>query len=306
MTWRVGIDLGGTNCRGALVDTTGLVSSILCRPTPATADRSYLVAFLGDFIHELIASSETEISSIGLGVPGVISADGVVTVSPNLPQLNGFSLRSHLAKSFSLPVYVANDANAQAWGEAVCGAGRCFDSFAVITLGTGVGGGLVLHRQLWTGHDGAAGEIGHIMVEEDGLPCGCGAKGCLEQYASATALRRRAQALLATGKKSLLPAGDFSCATLFSVARQGDLLASQVVEEGGRRLGQVIAGLANLLNLDAILLCGGVAQGFDLLLPGIKREIVARCFDIPQRRLQILPGRLRDEAGILGSALLAH
>jgi glucokinase len=216
-------------------------------------------------------------------------------------------LAADLAERLQLPVVVANDANAIAWGEALFGAGRDFSSFIGLTLGTGVGGGLVLDRRLWLGADGAAGEVGHWTVVPDGRPCGCGNRGCLEQYASARALAVLARERIAAGEPSALAqiaAGELTSRQVGDAARQGDALALAVLEEAGGYLGQVLGGIANLLNLDGAVIAGGAVDSFDLMHPAILRELRRHAFAVPGRRLVVVPGQLADEAGILGAAAL--
>jgi len=243
-----------------------------------------------------------------MGAPGLIAVDGTVTTSPNPPALDGRPLAADLAERLRLPVVVANDANAVAWGEALFGAGREFASFLALTLGTGVGGGLVLDRRLWLGADGAAGEVGHWTVVPAGRSCGCGNRGCLEQYASARALAVLARERIEAGAASALaeiPAEELTSLQVGEAARRGDALALAVLDEAGGCLGQVLGGIANLLNLDGAVITGGAVDSFDLMRPAILRELRRHAFTVPGRRLAVVPGRLGDEAGILGAAALA-
>ena len=308
----IGVDLGGTNCRAALVDLQGVVRHTL---RISTDIHDGLESFLSRFEalgRELIGrarESGTEVMALGVGAPGVISSDGKVEVSPNLAPLNGVPFASRLSKMFGLPVTVMNDANAIAVGETRQGAGREFSSCLTLTLGTGVGGGLFLDGKLWEGADGSAGEVGHMMVEPQGRPCGCGSRGCLEQYASATGLVKNAVALLAAGGKGLLAEKDpeeLTSDEVASAARRGDSLALEAMAEGGIRLGQALAGVANLLNLDGVVIGGGASASLDLMLPSLNSELVARGFAIPVRRLRIVRAQLGDEAGIIGAARQAY
>ena len=159
----------------------------------------------------------------------------------------------------------------------------------MLTIGTGVGAGLILDGRLWTGIDGAAGEFGHITVEPNGRPCGCGNRGCLEQYASATAISPERGGAAAVALR----------------ARQGDAGAAALFEQAGRYLGIAAAGVLNLLNLEAIILGGGVAESFELLAAPMRREILARSFAIPAARVRVVKGELGDDAGVLGAAVTA-
>ncbi|NLC71748.1 MAG: ROK family protein [Desulfuromonadaceae bacterium] len=308
----IGIDLGGTNCRAALVSLTGEILVLNKVPTKMHEGRDFFLARLFRLCDDLIQFAAREglrVSALGMGAAGVISPTGTVTVSPNLAPLNGFPLAAAIQDQFSLPTTIANDANAIAWGEGILGAGRIFSSFLTITLGTGVGGGLILDKKLWKGTDGSAGEIGHFVVEPEGRECRCGSRGCLEQYASATGIVRTALECLERGEDSVL-AGlepeDITSLKVSEAARGGDAVALKSFRETGERLGQVLASVANLLNLDGVVITGGPAESLDLIRPWMEKEIKARAFDIPFRRMKIVRGELGEEAGILGSARLAH
>lgn len=307
----VGIDLGGTNCRGALLFADGRIVASRRLATRIDDGLEPLLDRLAGLVHDLLETA-SELGGhpgvLGIGTPGVIAADGSVVTSPNLAPLNGIPLAERLRQRLGLAVAVVNDANAIAWGEARFGAGRGFDSFLTVTLGTGVGGGLVLNRRLWTGADGAAGEVGHLMVEPEGRPCGCGSRGCLEQYASATGIVKTARELLAAGQVSLLSRlseKDMDSRSVGEAARQGDAVARAALEAAGRRLGQAFAGVANLLNLDGVVVTGGASESLDLMRPALEREMHGRAFAVPARRLQIRRGEAGEDAGILGAALLA-
>jgi len=308
----LGIDLGGTNCRGALIDAQGQTFGLQRMPTPQDADSAKFVGFLTDLCQAIIQStgiSSNDLEGVGIGVPGVVAADGKVLFAPNVHVLNGLELGSALASRLKCPVRVVNDVNAVAWGEYRFGAGRPYHSLVTLTLGTGVGGGLVLSDRLWEGIDGSAGEIGHIMVEADGRPCACGSTGCLEQYASARGIVLSVKESLSRGQASSLakfPQTELTSALVAKAALAGDEVALNAFAEAGRRLGQVLAGLANLLNLEAAILGGGASASFNLILPTLHQELARRAFDIPAKRMNILAGVLGDYAGILGAADLVH
>jgi len=307
----IGIDLGGTNCRGALVCDS---DRLHFESRMATRIDDGLDVFFGrlvDFCRSLQQAGNAgglRVRGVGIGVPGAISLDGTVRVSPNLSPLNGIPFAADLEKALGLSVSVANDANAVAWGEHLYGAGRAFDSFIVLTLGTGVGGGLVLGGRLWTGADGAAGEAGHVTVEPEGRPCGCGSRGCLEQYASATGIVRSVREALAAGQASQLSEAGSALTSrrVAEAARCGDRVARKALEQAGRRLGQALAGIANLLNLDGAVLAGGASESIDLMRPALHAELRCRAFEVTGRRLQVVRGELGERAGILGAAGLAR
>lgn len=308
----LGIDLGGTNCRAALVLPDGRLQGSQRMATRIGDGFERFLQRLTDLCGDLLsraADQNLTARAIGLGLPGVIGADGTVHASPNLPPLVGMPLLEELRQRLRLPVTLVNDANAICWGEGLYGAGRGYSSFVTVTLGTGVGGGLVLADQLWLGADGAAGEIGHIMVEARGRPCGCGSRGCLEQYASARGIVRTVKEMLGAGRSSELahtPRRQLSSRVVGEAARRGDVVALAALAEAGRRLGQVLAGVANLLNLDAAIITGGPAESFELMRPALQSDLQLRAFAVPRKRLTVLRGELGDEAGILGAARMAR
>lgn len=297
------VDIGGTNLRCAVVAADG---TVLVRAGDTTSIDSGCQPFL-DRLAGLLCRLREEaegrwgrVGGVGLGVPGLFSPDGVLCSSVNLTPLEGVRMADEIAAATGLPAVALNDANACAVGECRFGAGRPFTSSLTVTLGTGVGAGLVLDGRLWTGIDGVAGEFGHVTVERDGRPCNCGNRGCLEQYASASAIAARAAVLGLGGVK-----GRPNAAQVAALARQGDPTARAVFEEAGSYLGIAAAGVVNLLNLEAIILGGGVSASLDLLEGALQREIAQRCFAIPGRRVRLLKSELGDDAGILGAAAAA-
>jgi len=298
----IGIDLGGTNCRGALVSSAGQVQAWRQMETGAAYGLNNLLDRLAEFCRELQAAAAALGSSpvgIGCGVAGIVGSQGVVLSAPNLQFLNEFALQDYLSCRLGLPALVVNDANAIAWGEAQFGGGLDFESFLTITLGTGVGGGLVLKRRLWQGSCGGGGEIGHLAVEAEGRPCGCGSHGCLEQYASGQGIQ---QNFSETGdSKGMATIDSIEIARL---ARLGDNAAREAFNRAGRYLGQAVAGVANLLNLEGVLFAGGLSSCFDLFQPALREELVQRAFAVNSRQLQLVTARLGEQAGIVGAARL--
>lgn len=307
----IGVDVGGTNLRFALVDTNG---NILYQQREQTKIHLGWTSFI-DRLTAGIAAVRGEaalhrisVGGVGAGIPGLIGNDGYVHSSVNLRPLEGMNLRETLSEATGLPVAVVNDANAFAYGEKAFGAGRPFKSFLILTLGTGVGSGLILDGKLWTGVDGCAGEYGHATVEPEGSLCGCGNTGCLEQYASATAIVSMATRALEKGELGALadiPPEKLDAEAVAVAAQKNDPLATHIFRQAGRYLGIASATAINLLNLEAVILAGGVAASFDLLEGPIRHEVKLRAFGLAASRVQILKGSLGDDAGILGSAALA-
>lgn len=304
----IGIDIGGTNLRFALVDASGAI--IDRRRTASGIDEgredfcARLLAGIGD-LKNAAAMLGTEVTAIGIGVPGLIDRDGLIHSSVNMQPLDGFNIARFLENRTGLPAACGNDANIIALGEQRFGAGVGLSSFMVVTIGTGLGSGLILEGKLWTGVNGFAAELGHVTVQPDGLPCPCGNRGCLEQYVSAGAVVRNAREML---PPELLPcvAGNLDAERVAALARAGEVGAQAAFERPGRWLGIALASLATTLNLQAIIIGGGVAASFDLLLPGIQRELSRRCFPQIADGLAILKAKLGDDAGLLGGAALAE
>jgi glucokinase len=309
----IGVDLGGTNLRFGLVREDEKIISRRRTGTMAAEGVETVLERLTGGIQTLAGKAQTagmKIAGIGIGVPGIISAkEGIVRLSPNLPGWEDIPLRARLKESFPYPVHVENDANAYALGEYWFGAGKGSSCMVCITLGTGVGGGIILAGNIWRGADGMAGEVGHITVNPDGPLCPCGNRGCLERYSSATAVIEMAVAAVARGEKTALKdlkkAGPITAEAVADAAKKGDRVAGGIFVEVGKYLGIAIADLINLLNIECVVIGGGMAGAWDLFIVPLKEEVRARAFKIPAKRCRIVRGKLKDDAGILGAAGLA-
>ncbi len=309
----IGVDLGGTNLRFGLVREDEKIISRRRAGTMASEGVEIVLERLTSGIQTLVMKAESmglAVAGIGIGVPGIISArDGVVRLSPNLPGWRDIPLRARLQESFPYPVYVENDANAYALGEYWFGAGKGAESMVCITLGTGVGGGIIIDGNIWRGADGMAGEVGHITVNPDGPLCPCGNRGCLERYSSATAVVEMAQSAAAgSGKtvlKALLKNGILTPEAIADAAKKGDRAAARIYSEAGKYIGIAIADLIDLLNMECVVIGGGMSGAWELFIGPLKKEVRARAFKIPAQRCRIIRGKLRDDAGILGAAGLA-
>lgn len=299
----IGIDIGGTNLRSALVHENG---RIVERRRCGSRIEEGRDAFCDRLLFEIAALKDTAFQhggqpeSIGIGVPGLIGCDGVIHSSVNMMPLDGFNLAAFVEAGSGIPSVSANDANVVAIGEQRFGAGRSFSSLMMITIGTGLGSGLILDGRLWTGSGGFAAEFGHITVEPEGLQCPCGNRGCLEQYASAGALVRYALAGLPEKTIETLNAEQVA-----ELAKQGDGAASTAFDQLGYWLGTALASLANTLNIQAVVIGGGVAASFDLLEPSLRNTLKNRCFPQIYDGLVVLKALLGDDAGLLGGAALA-
>jgi glucokinase len=287
LAYAIAVDLGGTNLRIAAVDEGGRLLEKLTTETQVTRGRDFVIDEMTQAIRQLTArfKGQGELRGIGIGVPGIIDMHtGMLRESPNLPDWSEFPVQKEIERRLGTPVILENDANAAALGEHWLGAAKNYQSMCMLTLGTGVGGGIVLGGKIWHGLNGMAGELGHINVEPEGHVCGCGSHGCLEQYASATAVVRMAREAMASGRfqqPARLAEGETSELTsrrIYELAKQGDEASQQVFDRVGRALGLALAGLVNALNLPIYVLGGGAASAWDAFAPAMMAEIRKRSF----------------------------
>jgi glucokinase len=311
----MGIDLGGTNVRLALVDSQG---QILSRWERATASMPHQGALVATLAADLIKAGESardqglEIKGVGIGVPGrILPQAGRVDFSPNIPALNDCPLVQRLSALVNWPLFLQNDANLFALGEHWLGAGVGHEHMLGITLGTGVGGGLILNGQLWAGAEGTSGEVGHVTVDPEGRKCHCGNRGCLETMASAfwTVLWVKEQ--LAQGASSWLrelyetDPDAIGGETLVVAALQADPLARRAFDRVGRSLGQAIAGVVHLLGLSRVVIGGRFAQAWEVFSLPLQEELHRRLTLFPPEEVSVCPAQLEDDAGLVGAACLA-
>ena len=304
----IGVDLGGTNLRTALVSPDGEILDKHKEATQAADGWMKVVARLIDNIKrqkETGARKGTDVSAVGVGAPGVILVNkGIVVKSPNFPDWNNLPLKSELEKALNIPVFIENDANAAALGEKWRGAGRDVTSMILLTLGTGVGGGIILDNKIWHGADGMAGEIGHMTLIPDGRSCSCGNNGCLEMYASARGIVQSYREELEKRKLSAT-AKDVTSEKVYQAAREGDAVARGVMKDMGRMLGIGIASLINIFNPERVVIGGGVKDAWSLFIGATHEEIMKRAFQVPAERTEIVPSSLGDDAGMVGAAAVA-
>jgi len=281
----IGVDLGGTNLRIAAVDVDGNLIEKITLGTQVSKGREFVMGEMCDAIAALKTrySGKAELCGVGLGIPGIIDKrTGMLRESPNLPGWHDTPVGQQLSGLLNTEVILENDANAAAFGENWLGAGRGYDEMCMITLGTGVGGGLVLRQGIWLGMNGMAGEVGHVTIEPNGHPCGCGNVGCVEQYASATAIMRMAREEIEAGDAPALaklaagPNVEFNAREVFNLAIQGDKAAQRVYDRVGRALGMLIGGLINVLNLRMYVIGGGVSNGWSAFAPKMFEELRKR------------------------------
>jgi glucokinase len=280
----IGVDLGGTNLRIAAVDDQGSLIEKVTLGTKVSLGRDHVIDDMCGAIEHVLEKYRTSgnLLGIGIGVPGIIDMQsGLLRESPNLPGWADYPVRAEIEQRLKTVVILENDANVAALGEKWLGAARDFDHMAMLTLGTGVGGGLVQHGVIWHGMNGMAGEFGHTNVEPEGHPCNCGNRGCLEQYASATAVVRMAREEIAVNRESTLARAahsdaEFSAKSLYNLAIQGDEDARRIFRRVGRALGIALAGLVNSLNLPIYVIGGGVSSAWEAFAPTIFEELRRR------------------------------
>ena len=311
----VGVDLGGTNIRLALVTPQGKILSRWERATASMPDQAALVAGLAADLNQAekaARESAWEIKAGGIGVPGrVLPQEGWVDFSPNVAALNDCHLVERLAPLVNWPLFLENDANLFALGEHWLGAGVGHDHMLGITLGTGVGGGLILNGRLWSGAEGTSGEIGHITVDPEGQKCHCGNRGCLETMASAFWTVAWVKEQLAQQAPSWL--GELYAAdpeaiqgqTLVVAALQADPLARRAFDRVGRSLGQAIAAVIHLLGLSRVVIGGRFARAWEVFQSPLHEELHRRLTLFPPDKVSICPAQLEDDAGLVGAARLA-
>jgi glucokinase len=326
-SYSIGVDFGGTNLRiAAYTPAAGFLETIQI-PARVHAGRDAVVADMGSAIRKLsdIYSAKLTLKGVGVGSPGPLELpEGRLRNPPNLPGFDGLELRAAIQQGLSSPVIVDNDANLAALAECVVGKGKTLgvNSLCMLTLGTGVGSGIVLNGKIWDGMNGMAGEIGHNAIFADGELCSCGNHGCLEVLASATAVRRRALDMIRTGKSPGLAAmekscPDFTAREISEIAFAGDADAKKIFEEVGRALGIGLAAAVNTLNLPLYVVGGGLVKSWQLFSPALFQELRHRSYVYrltdPDRsvgdggspsKTYVMPAELGSEAGLLGACIL--
>jgi glucokinase len=295
----IGLDVGGTFLKGALIDRDGAVIERLHQPVAkATADE--LFEQLTDAIRTL-QKKETA-GAVGIGLPGIVDQAGArLRVAPNVPVLNGLPVGHEIERRTGRRTFLENDANAAALAEAWLGAGHGAENLLFVTLGTGIGAGVVMGGRVWSGASGYAGELGHIQVDPDGIRCGCGSWGCVETVAGAPNWGRVAETLLA-GRSSSLSDRELDPEVITDAAKSGDAVALEVVQGVARALGSGIAAALNLLNVERVVIGGGVAAAGPFLLDRISEEARRRLFAQTFADSTFCLAELGADAGVIGAA----
>jgi glucokinase len=308
------VDLGGTNVRIAAVNLTGEILHRISFPTEALQGRERVTENILSGVRDVLRrfpKEKYEIIGAGFGIPGAIALDrGIVEQSPNLPGWEDYDVQSYLQGGLDMPIFIENDANAFTLGEGWLGAGRGVRHFCCLTLGTGVGGGIVLNGDIWHGAEGKAGEIGHMVIEVGGPLCQCGNRGCLEALTSANAIRRISIEAIKRGERTDLvercggQIEAITSKTVYESARDGDRLSRGIFQRMGTYLGVGLANLVNLLNVELMIIGGQVSEAWDLFIDPARRELKEMALGTMGKRVRVEKARCGDDAGILGAAYL--
>jgi glucokinase len=280
----IGVDLGGTNLRIAAVSSDGELLEKVALSTKLALGRDHVIGEMCDAIQRLTSKYKEagKFLGAGIGFPGIVDMQtGMLRKAANFPGWENYSAREEIEQRLGTRVVLENDARVAALGEQWLGAARGVSNMAVLTLGTGIGGGIVLGGKIWHGMNGMAGEFGHVTIEPEGRPCGCGNRGCAEQYASASAIVRMAREAIASGEApSLAEAAssdaEFGAKSIYNLAIQGDEPARRIFKNFGRYLGLLLADLVNVLNLEMYVIGGGASSAWDAYAPSMFEELRQR------------------------------
>lgn len=296
--YSIGVDIGGTNLRAAAVSHDGKMLEKVSGSTDLTKGRDQVLADIAGFIDQLRQKhGGADLAGVGVGIPGFIQIQkGFIVGSNNLAVLENHPVRDDIEKRLGCKVILENDANAAALGESWIGAGRDVDDLVLLTLGTGIGGGIISGGRILHGSEGMAAELGHITISPNGNPCGCGNTGCVEKHASATAISAMARLLLG---KELMTAVE-----VYDLAVAGNERAKMIFRSMGEALGIAIANLVNIFNFPLYLLSGGPLPAWDFFAPAMMGEIKRRSFTFRNSPTRVEKATLGNEAGLYGAAYL--
>ncbi len=309
----IGVDLGATNIHSLLVNKEGQILARDFRPTLGQEGKEKTLSQITSSIQTLQKKAEdlgaSSLLGVGIGSPGPLSAsEGIIYHSPNIPEWEDLPLVAILEDRLKMPVFLENDANAAALGEWWKGAGKGTDYLFLLTLGTGVGGGVIIEGEVYHGAWDAGAELGHMIIKEGGMICGCGARGCLEAYASATGVIKRTRAYLKQGHSTILTRlmgnnpENLTCEMVFKAAEQQDELAMHIVRETGRYLGIGVASLINIFNPQKVILAGGMMRSGHILLDEVRKYAFLNCLKASRKDVEIVAAKLGDDAGAIGAA----
>jgi glucokinase len=297
--YSIGVDMGGTNLRIAAITTDGQLLEKITLGVKVALGRDYVIGEMCDAIHRLTEQYRSTgcFVGAGIGVPGIIDMEhGMMRMSANLPGWSDYPVRDEIERRLVAKVFLDNDANVAALGEKWLGAGREAENMAMLTLGTGIGGAIILNGKVFYGMSGMAGEFGHVTVEPNGVPCGCGNHGCAERYASATAVVRMAREAIESGKAPELAKAansdpEFSARSVYNLAIQGNADAQRIFQRFGEALGILMADLVNILDLDMFVIGGGVVSAWDAFAPRMFSELRERSLVYAASAPDVPPGK---------------
>jgi glucokinase len=308
-------DLGGTKMVVALVSSEGEIVDRHRQPTMAQDGPETVIERLYSSIDFLLDRNNTlprQLEAMSLGIAGIIDTrNGIIDKAPNLPGWENLTLKDKIYDRYHVPVHILNETDAAALGEHRYGAGKGLRNIALITLGTGIGGGLVLDERLFLGSTGSAFEIGHMVVKDDGPECGCGKNGCLETLASGTAIGREARKRITEGEKSMLvdmvhsAIEEITAEKVHNAAKQNDPLALRVIAGASYYLGLGIINLVSIINPEMIIVGGSVARIGNLLLDPVRQMVKDKTFALMVKNLKIVQARLGEDAGLMGAVAYA-
>ncbi len=304
----IGFDLGGTFLKYALGNIKGEILFKGKKPSKGDQAKSAIFSVFYECTDELLVRAKKlggRVVAIGVGSPGAVNFDKgrLIGNTANLPQWGNAQIRKRLEDKYGIPVWADNDANVMALAESRVGAAKGYENVIAITLGTGIGGGILLNNELYRGHNFAGAEIGHMSIEYDGIPCGCGGRGCLERYASATAMVKNYIAKL--NARSLEIPNKVTTELIFAQAHEGDREAIETIDETAEYLGAALASLTNIFNEEIIVVGGGVAEAGDEFMNLIWQAIQARAMKPGLIGLQLVKAKLGNDAGMFGAVSLA-
>jgi glucokinase len=311
----LGVDLGGSKILTAVTDSQGKMLSRDHSVTPAGKGHEAVIRSILESAHRALEQADvavSELAAVGVGAPGLVNpGTGILYTSPNLPGWRDIPLRAVMQERLDKKTFLINDANAAALGELHFGAARGARNFIYITLSTGIGGGIVIDGGIYSGAIGAAGEVGHMTIDDDGPPCNCGNKGCWETLASGTALAREAKQRIKEGAKTSIPGyvdGDIEKVTaevIHSAAQQGDSLARELIARTGYYVGVGLASLINIFNPELIVIGGGLSNIGDMLFDPAFKVARERAYRETFRAVRFAAAELGRNSGVLGAAVFA-
>ncbi|HEX7356992.1 MAG TPA: ROK family protein, partial [Ignavibacteriaceae bacterium] len=307
--YAVGVDLGGTNIKIGIVSAKGKLVKNISIKTEAEGGPKHVISNIIGGIESILAKNKYKIQGVGIGCPGVVSIKkGIVENAPNLPGWKNVKLGPIIKEKIKYKVHLENDANAAAIGELIFGAGKKFDSFIMVTLGTGVGGGIVFNKKIFRGEFGAAGELGHISIDLNGPKCNCGSTGCIEAYAGNSYLKEQIKSELKNYSNSIVweiidnDLGKVSPRVIQIASEKKDEYARFVIERMGKQLGSALASLSNLLDISTFIIGGGVAGFGKPLFDSVRLTVANRVLAPLRSRVLVIPAKLQNEAGIKGAS----